>query len=68
MSQKKELKIKQNKEKERMKWRRLQSVFGKCRLKVISIVEYLVNGSIICTTAQLQIEEAMIKENTTRFY
>ena len=36
-------------------------------MKAISAVEYLVNGSIICNTTQLQIEEAVMKENAIYF-
>ena len=50
-----------------MKWKKLRKVFGKCRMKSIFTVEYLVNGSIIRTTTQLQMEEVVIKENTYHF-
>ena len=46
-----------------MKWKKLRKVFSKYYMKSIFAVEYLVNGSIIRTTTQLQIEEAVIEEN-----
>jgi len=42
-----DLKQKQNREKQQIKWRRLRSVSGKRKLKSILAVEYTVNGMII---------------------
>ena len=50
-----------------MQLRKLQKVFRKKSIKSISIVEYLVNRSIIHTTTQLQIENVVMEENTSRF-
>ena len=37
-------------------------------MKSISVVEYTINRSIIRTSSQLQIEEAVMTENTLRFF
>ena len=50
-----------------MKWRRLRLVFGKRKLRSILAIEYTVNGSIVRTTNQIEIEEAVMQENTSRF-
>ena len=50
-----------------MKWKRLKYVFGKKRMKSISSVEYLVNGTVIRLSTKLEIEEATMKENSLRF-
>ena len=50
-----------------MKWRRLQLVFGKRKLKSISAVEYVLNGIIIRTTTQVEIEKVVMNENTSQF-
>ena len=36
-------------------------------MKLISAIEYKVNGMIVRITSQLQIEEAIMSENSTRF-
>ena len=50
-----------------MKWRVLCSVFSKRKLKFILVVEYLIEGLIIRIITQLEIDEAVIKENTSSF-
>ena len=50
-----------------MKWKRLKSVFGKRRIKSILSVEYSINGTIIRSISKLELEEAIMKENSTRF-
>ena len=50
-----------------MKWRRLRLVFDKRKLRSISAVEYMVNGLIIRTTNQIEMKEAVMRENTSRF-
>ena len=56
-----------NKEKVKMKWKRLKAVFGKKKMKSISSVEYSVNGTVIRSLTKLEIEEAIMKENSSRF-
>ena len=50
-----------------MKWRKLRAVFGKKRMKQISSVEYEVSSIIIRSSTQVEMEEAIITENSHRF-
>ena len=50
-----------------MKWVRLRKVFGKRKLKSIKAVEYIRDGYMIRTSNKLEIENAIISENTQCF-
>ena len=54
-------------EKEKLRWKRLQKLFGKTRMKLILAVKYKVNSTIVRTTLQLKMEEAIMLENSTYF-
>ena len=61
------LKKLKRRESEKAKWKYIKKVFGKCKLKSILVVEYLINGTIIRTTAQYEMEEAVMTKNSNRF-
>ena len=42
-------------------------MFGKKCIKLISAVEYLVNGNLICISNKISVEEAIIIENASCF-
>ena len=46
-------------EREKIKWKRLQKVFRKTRMKSISAIKYKVNGTIIRSSSQLQIKKGL---------
>ena len=50
-----------------MKQRKLRRVFGKKKLKSVLIVELSINGITIRTLTQIEIEEAIMNENSYRF-
>ena len=64
---KKELKILRKREKSKNKWKRYRLAFGKSRMNSISEVEHNIEGFIVITSNQFEIEQAIMKENSARF-
>ena len=61
------LKQKQRREKDTIQQLRIKKYFGKPKLNSITAVEYKEHGIIIQSSSKIQVERAIMKENSKRF-
>ena len=61
------IKKKQNNKKLKLCWRVLKKYFGKSKSKSILAVEYTYKGCTIRASSQIQVEQAVMAENSKRF-
>ena len=59
-----DLKRKRNIEKLKAYWKNLSKIFRKPRMTSISVVEYMLEGSRIRVSEQLEVEKAVMDENS----
>ena len=64
---KEDFKALRKKEKVKVKWRKHNLTFGKSKMNSMSEVEHVIDGVLIRTSNQFEIECAIMKQNYSRF-